>query len=71
MQSGIKLKAITQPFHLKDMPNCLELPGGKIYSTFLPHGRFEVLGLVFEDGETGSRLAYYTDCKSIPLTRLS
>lgn len=54
-------------FQLLSMPACMEVPGGKIFSTCLPHGRFEVLGLVFEDGETGRRFAYYTDCKSIPM----
>jgi phosphoribosyl 1,2-cyclic phosphate phosphodiesterase len=31
-------------FKLELMPSCLELPCGRIYSTVLPHGRFEVLG---------------------------
>ena len=58
-------------FRLSPMPGCLEVPGGKVYSTLLPHGRFEVLGLVFEDGVTGRRLVYYTDCKSIPPEAIS
>jgi phosphoribosyl 1,2-cyclic phosphate phosphodiesterase len=47
------------------MPEVLELPGGKVASCLLPHGRIEVLGLVFEEAGTGKRLAYYTDCKEV------
>lgn len=53
-------------FSLQEMPELLELPGVRIYSTPLPHGRVDVLGLVFEEFETGKRLAYYTDCKFLP-----
>lgn len=48
------------------MPARLELPGGVIESTLLPHGRVDVLGLVFTEAGTGQRLAYYTDCKRLP-----
>lgn len=51
---------------LRDMPEALELPGGGIVrTTLLPHG-VDVLGLVFEEPSTGSRFAYYTDCKRVP-----
>jgi phosphoribosyl 1,2-cyclic phosphate phosphodiesterase len=52
-------------FRLIHMPGELELPGGTIRSTLLPHGNVEVLGLVFEERGTGRRLAYYTDCKQL------
>ncbi len=48
------------------MPQTLELDGGRIHSVRLPHGRVEVLGLVFEEDSTGARLVYYTDCKRVP-----
>jgi phosphoribosyl 1,2-cyclic phosphate phosphodiesterase len=48
------------------MPERLELPGGVIETVRLPHGRVEVLGLVFTEAATGRRLAYYTDCKFLP-----
>jgi phosphoribosyl 1,2-cyclic phosphate phosphodiesterase len=51
-------------FSLGTMPKTLPLPGGRIRSTLLPHGAIEVLGLVFEEG--GRRIAYYTDCGSVP-----
>lgn len=48
------------------MPKVLELgPAGRVYSTTQEHGRFQTLGLVFEEGGTGKRLAYYTDCSSV------
>jgi len=47
------------------MPEELTLPGGTIASTRLPHGRVEVLGLVFKEGSSGKRIAYFTDCKRI------
>ena len=50
-------------FALKQMPERLELPGGIIESTLLPHGSIEVLGLVFTEKDTGKKLAYFTDCK--------
>lgn len=52
-------------FALKKMPSVLELPGLRIHATPLPHGRVEVLGLVFEEIGSGKRLAYYTDCKHL------
>lgn len=52
-------------FKLREMPGMLELPGGTVRSTRLPHGRTEVLGLVFEEADTGKRLAYFTDCKEV------
>jgi len=53
-------------FKLEEMPEVLELPGGKVESVYLPHGPMQVLGLVFTEAETGKRLAYYTDCKEVP-----
>ena len=55
-------------FTLKQMPGRLELPGGIVESTLLPHGPFKVLGLVFTENNTGKRLAYYTDCKMLTET---
>jgi phosphoribosyl 1,2-cyclic phosphate phosphodiesterase len=53
-------------FRLNEMPSVLETPGGKIYSTRLPHGRIDTLGLVFEEHSKKKRFVYYPDCKSIP-----
>lgn len=53
-------------FRLADMPERLELLGGSVESTPLPHGSVEVLGLIFEEKESGKRVAYYTDCKRVP-----
>lgn len=47
------------------MPKRLELPGGTVESTLLPHGEVNVLGLVFTEKDTGQQLAYYTDCKAL------
>jgi len=58
-------------FQLNLMPPALELAGGRIRSFRLPHGRIEVLGLVFEEFATGAKLAYFTDCKSIPEAALA
>ena len=52
-------------FTLKKMPDRLELAGGIIESTLLPHGSVDVLGLVFTEKVTGCRLAYFTDCKML------
>lgn len=52
-------------FQLSEMPEELETPGGRICSCLLPHGRVDVLGLIFEEAETGKRLAYYTDCSEV------
>lgn len=52
-------------FTLSRMPSRLELPGGTVESTLLPHGAVDVLGLVFTEKETGKQLAYYTDCKAL------
>lgn len=53
-------------FDIRPMPDELKLPAGTIRYTSLPHGRFEVMGLVFTEAATGKRLAYYTDCKRLP-----
>jgi phosphoribosyl 1,2-cyclic phosphate phosphodiesterase len=44
----------------------MQIPGGTIESVMLPHGRLEVIGLVFTETATGRKLAYYTDCKRLP-----
>lgn len=41
----------------------LDFPWGTLQTTVLPHGRFEVMGLVFHEAATGKRFTYYTDCK--------
>jgi phosphoribosyl 1,2-cyclic phosphate phosphodiesterase len=53
-------------FDLTEMPELLSVGGGTVRATPLPHGRFSVLGLVFEEAASGKRLAYYTDCKRVP-----
>jgi len=52
-------------FKLHNMPAALDLPQGTIRSVLLPHGRVEVLGLVFEERSTGAKFTYYTDCKRV------
>ena len=53
-------------FRLTPMPARLELPQGTIDATLLPHGGINTLGLVFTERSSGRRLAYYTDCKTVP-----
>jgi phosphoribosyl 1,2-cyclic phosphate phosphodiesterase len=48
------------------MPTRLDLPQGTIEATLLPHGGINTLGLVFTERSSGRRLAYYTDCKTVP-----
>ena len=52
-------------FVLREMPPILDLGVGTVTSVILPHGRVEVLGLIFEERQTGARLAYFTDCKEV------
>jgi len=52
-------------FALNTMPPLLETEAGTIQYTPLPHGRFQVMGLVFTEAATGLRLAYFTDCKRL------
>lgn len=52
-------------FDVNLMPEVLEVPNGKIYSTPLPHGKIQVLGLIFVDHQ-GKRVAYYCDCHAVP-----
>ncbi len=56
-------------FSLAEMPKVLETADGKIFSTPLPHGAIDVLGLVFE--REGSRIAYFTDCSKVTDEALS
>jgi len=53
-------------FRLTAMPARLDLPQGTIEATRLPHGVINTLGLVFTERSSGRRLAYYTDCKTVP-----
>ena len=53
-------------FATKEMSDVLEVPGGTITSTLLPHGDLQVLGLIFEEASSGKRLVYYNDCKTVP-----
>jgi phosphoribosyl 1,2-cyclic phosphate phosphodiesterase len=53
-------------FNLKLVESAIELEGGTIHTTFLPHDPIEVIGLVFEEKNSGQRFAYYTDCKAVP-----
>jgi phosphoribosyl 1,2-cyclic phosphate phosphodiesterase len=43
----------------------LDLPGGTVESVLLPHGKIQVLGLVFTEAETGKQFTYYTDCNEV------
>lgn len=52
-------------FALERMPDKLTTSAGTVSMTCLPHGRVEVMGLVFEEAETGKKIAYYTDCKRL------
>lgn len=52
-------------FRLLEMPEVLEVPGGKIYSAPLPHGSVQTLGLVFEETASGAKIAYFNDCKVV------
>lgn len=52
-------------FDLREMPEALDVDGGRIFSTLLPHGSVQVLGLIFEERSSGKRFAYYTDCKEV------
>jgi phosphoribosyl 1,2-cyclic phosphate phosphodiesterase len=53
-------------FRLAAMPAVMELEQGTIRSTLLPHGDAQTLGLVFTEGSSGRKFAYYTDCKELP-----
>lgn len=52
-------------FSLRPMPDQLTTSGGVIRHAMLPHGRVQVMGLLFEEAESGKRLAYFTDCKHL------
>lgn len=52
-------------FNVREIPPVLETRCGTIRHAMLPHGRIEVLALVFEEKATGKRLAYYTDCAEV------
>ncbi len=52
-------------FQLNEMPKLLEVPGGRVESVYMPHGKVEVLGLVFTEEVTRKKLAYFTDCKEV------
>lgn len=50
------------------MEKPITLPSGtRVEPVLLPHGRtISTLGLVFTEKQSGKRLAYYTDCHSVP-----
>lgn len=52
-------------FKATPMPSTLELPGGVVRASLLPHGSIEVLGLVFIEKDTGKKCAYFNDCKLV------
>lgn len=52
-------------FDLIEMPERLELEEGQVFSTLLPHGEMDVLGLVFLERASGKKAVYYTDCKEV------
>jgi phosphoribosyl 1,2-cyclic phosphate phosphodiesterase len=54
-------------FVLHEMPAVLDLGVGTVARAILPHGRINVLGLVFVEHSTGAKFAYYTDCKEVGL----
>ena len=58
-------------FDLRPLPATLELPGGTIHSTLLPHGPSDTLGLVFTERSSGRKFVYYTDCKGVPPAALA
>lgn len=43
----------------------VEFPWGTLQTTVLPHGRFEVMGLIFTEKASGKKFTYYTDCKAV------
>ncbi|MGB0372958.1 MAG: MBL fold metallo-hydrolase [Opitutales bacterium] len=53
-------------FVIHQMPQKLEFPEGTIESLTLPHGGYDVLGLVFTEASSGKRFAYFTDCSGVP-----
>ena len=53
-------------FRPEMMPKVLDLgKAGRVYATSQSHGNFETLGLLFEEKDSGSRIAYYTDCNAV------
>jgi len=55
--------------HIVERNETLEFPWGTLETTVLPHGRFDVMGLVFSEKDSGKRFTYYTDCKSVGETQ--
>ena len=53
-------------FQLSELAGPVQLPGGTVEATVLPHGHSDVLGLVFTEAVSERRLVYYTDCKDVP-----
>lgn len=49
----------------RQMPKRLKLDDGEIRSICQSHGNYDTLGILFEEKETGKRLAYFTDCDSV------
>jgi phosphoribosyl 1,2-cyclic phosphate phosphodiesterase len=53
-------------FSLHEMPALLSLPQGTIQTTRLPHNGIDTLGLIFTEKSSNKKIAYYTDCKTVP-----
>ena len=53
-------------FSVVQMPRKLEFPEGTIESITLPHGGYDVLGLVFTEASSRKKFAYFTDCSGVP-----
>lgn len=55
------------------MGRTMNLPAGtRVESVLLPHGKkCKTLGLVFTEKSTGKKLAYYTDCASVPVDAMA
>lgn len=52
-------------FKLIEVKDSIDIPKGKIEFVELPHGKMNVLGMVFTENSSGKRLAYFTDCKTL------
>lgn len=52
-------------FSLREIPETLDLPQCRIETARLPHGSVETLGIVITEKNSGRKLAYFTDCKSV------
>ena len=53
-------------FRPTEMPQTLEFSEGTIQGITLPHGGYDVLGLIFTEASSGKRFVYFTDCSGVP-----